>query len=199
MPKQQAATRAPGRPRRPDVEDHVLDAAIALLAERGIDGTTMTAVVERSGLARATVYLRWPNRQALVAAAIRRSMGRPILKGTDNVERDLRAGAERVREIFSSRSFRSVFPALVAALTRDGPDEATVSYDLIAPGRAVLADVYGRLAADQGFRDDVSPALVIDLVTGAHIGHYLATGEAPDEAVRDQIMEIVLDGLRRRA
>lgn len=192
------AARAPGRPRRPDVEQRVLDAAIRLLAERGIEGTTMSAVVERSGVARATVYLRWPNRQALLTAAIRRAMGRPVLKGTDDVERDIRAGAERVREIFGSPSFRSVFPAVVAALTHDGPEDATITYDVIAPGRMVLADVYRRLAAAQGFRDDVSPELVIDLVTGANIGHYLATGQAPSEAIGHQILEIVFDGLRRR-
>lgn len=190
--------RAPGRPRRADVEDRVLGAALDLLAERGVDGTTMSAVVARSGVARATVYLRWPRRQALLAAAIRRAMGRPILEGSNSVERDIRAGAERVGEIFGSPTFQSVFPAVVAALTRDGSGDAPITYDVIAPGRAVLADSYRRLAAKQGFRDDVSPELVIDLLTGAHIGHYLATGEPPDAAIRDQILDIILDGLRCR-
>lgn len=194
-----ASSRAPGRPRRPDVEQTVLDAATELLAERGIDGTTMSAVVERSGVARATVYLRWPNRQALIAAAVRRSMGRPIVKGTGDVVRDLEMGAERVQEIFESPAFRSVFPAVVAGLTTDRAPGTGLSYDLIAPGRAVLIDGYRRFAAAQGFRTDVSPEVVIDLLTGAHIGHYLATGEPPGDAARDQIVEIMLDGLRLRA
>src|SRR5512141_1816297 len=81
-----SATRAPGRPRRADVEDRVLGAAIELLSERGVDGLTTNAVVERSGVARATVYLRWPTRQALIAAAVRRAMGQPVIEPRGDIE-----------------------------------------------------------------------------------------------------------------
>lgn len=192
-------TRHAGRPRRPDVEQVVLDAAIELLAERGIEGTTMSSVVERSGVARATVYLRWPNRQALITAAVRRSMGRPILASSDDVETDLRRASARIAEILDSPSFRGVFPALVAGLTRQGPGaQAPISFREVAPGVDVILNVYRDYAAAQGFRDDVAPELAVDLIVGSHLGHYIVTGRPPNARERDQLLDAVIEGLRRR-
>jgi AcrR family transcriptional regulator len=186
----------PGRPRRSGVEEDVLSAVMALLVERGVEGTTTSAVVERSGVARATVYLRWPNRRSLITAAVRRAMRRRVIDASGDLERDLRASAEQVRAILSSPDFRGVFPAVVADLTTGGPDR--LSFDAIAPGRATIAREYDRLAAAQGFRDDVSGDIATDLVLGAAINHYLVTGEPPSAAERDAAMRVVIDGLRRR-
>lgn len=188
--------RAPGRPRRADVEDRVLEAAIALLSERGVDGLTTNAVVKRSGVARATVYLRWPNRQALIAAAVRRAMGQPVIVPGGDIEEDLRRAAEQVRAILAARAFRGVFPAMVAALT--APDAQGLSFDTLAPGRAQVAREYDEHSAAQGFRDDVSGDAVVDLLIGAGLAHLLVTGEAPSAAKRDETLAIVFDGVRRR-
>lgn len=43
------------RPREPDVP-------LELLAERGVTGTSVDAIVERSGVAKTTIYRHWPTR-----------------------------------------------------------------------------------------------------------------------------------------
>jgi AcrR family transcriptional regulator len=174
----------------------VLGAAIELLSERGVDGLTTNAVVQRSGVARATVYLRWPNRQSLIAAAVRRAMGQPIIEPNGDVEEDLRRAAEQVRAILSASAFRGVFPAVVAAVT--APGSQALSFDTLAPGRAQVAREYDALAQAQGLRDDVSGETVIDMVIGAAIAHFLVTGKAPTAARRDEAVAIVFDGVRRR-
>lgn len=188
------APRAPGRPRRADVEDLVLDATLALLAEQGIEGTTTSAVIKRSGVARATVYLRWPTHEALITDAIRRAMGRPVIQPSGDVEADLRRGAEQAKAVFESPTFQRAFPTIVAALT--GQASSQLSFDVLAPGRPNLAGEYDALAASQGLRTDVAPDLVIDTIVGGFIGRYLATGAPPSDADRAQILEIVFDGLR---
>jgi AcrR family transcriptional regulator len=60
-----------GRLRDPQVDEAITAAARALLEERGIDGTTIDAIARRAGVARATVYRRWPNKDALIAQLIR--------------------------------------------------------------------------------------------------------------------------------
>ena len=174
----------------------MLGAAIALLSERGVDGLTTNAVVERSGVARATVYLRWPNRQALIAAAVRRAMGQPVIEPGGDIETDLSRAAEQMRAILAAPAFRGVFPAMVAALT--APSGQALSFDTLAPGRAQVAREYDELAAAQGLRDDVSGETVIDLLIGAALAHLLASGKAPGAATRDESVAIVLDGIRRR-
>jgi AcrR family transcriptional regulator len=181
------------------VEDAVLGAAIGLLTEEGVERTTMSAVVERSGVARATVYLRWANRQALIAAAIRRAMGRPILAASGDVEVDLRRAAERMRELLESPAFRGVFPAVVASLTRPsaGSDEP-IPFQAVAPGLPLILESYRRYAVGQGFRGDVAAETAAALIVGGHIGQYLMTARPPTAAERDQLMEVIFDGLRRR-
>lgn len=173
-----------------------MGAAIELLAERGIDGLTTSAVVKRSGVARATVYLRWPNRQALIAAAVRKAMGQPVIQPDGQVEVDLRRAAEQIRAILAASAFRGVFPAVVAGLT--SPGGQTLSFDTLAPGRAQVAREYDDLATTQGLRADVSGGAVIDLLIGAGLAHFLVTGAAPTAEMRDQALAIVFDGIRRR-
>src|SRR4051794_619094 len=60
-----------GRLRDPQVDEAITDAARELLEEHGIDATSMDAIARRAGVARATVYRRWPNKGALIAQLIR--------------------------------------------------------------------------------------------------------------------------------
>lgn len=197
-PTPPAPRHAPGRPRRPDVEARVLGAALELLTEQGIEGTTMSAVIARSGVARATVYLRWPTRHALLIAAIRQAMGRPFERSTGDLERDLRAGAERIREIFSSPTFRAIFPELVAALTSNADAQDRLPFETVGPGAAVMTDAYRTLAASQGFRAELRPEIGVELLLGAQVAHYLMTGAPWSPATRDEVIEVIFDGLKVR-
>src|SRR5262245_66523383 len=60
--------RAPsrGRPRSLEAQRAVLDAARALVHEGGYPAATIDAIVARSGVAKTTIYRRWPNRAALI-------------------------------------------------------------------------------------------------------------------------------------
>ena len=88
--------RSPGRPRDAAIDELVLRATIDLLAERGMEATTIQAVSDRSGIARATIYLRWPGRSALVLAALRWAIGRPPFELSGDIATDFQRGVERV-------------------------------------------------------------------------------------------------------
>ena len=62
--------RGRGRPRREGADDEILAVALAMLREQGYGALTVDAVAERAGVAKTTVYRRWPSKGALVAAAI---------------------------------------------------------------------------------------------------------------------------------
>ncbi len=62
--------RGRGRPRREGADDEILTVALAMLREQGYGALTVDAVAERAGVAKTTVYRRWPSKGALVAAAI---------------------------------------------------------------------------------------------------------------------------------
>ncbi len=59
-----------GRPRREGADETILAAARALLDESGYAAFNVDAIAERTGIAKTTIYRRWPTKGALVAAAI---------------------------------------------------------------------------------------------------------------------------------
>jgi AcrR family transcriptional regulator len=62
------AARAPKRERGKQRVVALLDAGAALFAEKGYDGTTMTAIAERSGAAIGSLYQFFPSKEALAEA-----------------------------------------------------------------------------------------------------------------------------------
>lgn len=64
--------RGPGRPRRPQTDAAILDAALELFIEHGLEGASFERIARASGIARATIYRRWRTREALLADALGR-------------------------------------------------------------------------------------------------------------------------------
>lgn len=54
------------RPRSVEAHDKVIDAAIALFGERGIEGASMDAIARASGVSKATIYNHWHDKEALL-------------------------------------------------------------------------------------------------------------------------------------
>src|SRR5262245_39351597 len=70
-PSADAAPRRRGRPREADRTDAILQATLALLEEEGYEQLHVQRVAERARVGLATIYRRWPTKQALVAEAVR--------------------------------------------------------------------------------------------------------------------------------
>lgn len=60
------------RRRGAELEDAILDAAWAVLAEQGYGGFTYEAVAARAGTSRPVLYRRWPQREDLLMATLRK-------------------------------------------------------------------------------------------------------------------------------
>ena len=80
-----------GRARDPEVDEAILTAAMELLAEVGYARLTMDQVATRARVGKASVYLRWPNKVALVAEAIQhRAAVVPDVPDTGSLHEDMR-------------------------------------------------------------------------------------------------------------
>jgi hypothetical protein len=64
------AKRGRGRPRREGADEEILAVARSMLFEGGYGELTVDGVAERAGVAKTTVYRRWPSKGALIAALI---------------------------------------------------------------------------------------------------------------------------------
>ncbi|WP_433507657.1 TetR/AcrR family transcriptional regulator [Pseudonocardia halophobica] len=61
---------AAGRPRNPDVDRRVARAAVELFGSQGWAGFSVEAVARRAGVGKASIYLRWPSKEALLVGAL---------------------------------------------------------------------------------------------------------------------------------
>ncbi len=79
--------------RTPSASAHgkVLRAALELVAERGIDATSMDAIARKSGVSKATIYKHWADKEALLLEMLSVVFGlqaRPAFD-TGNAKRDI--------------------------------------------------------------------------------------------------------------
>ena len=65
------------------LEEALLDAAWAELAERGYDEFTFDSVAARAGTSRAVLYRRWSSKQELMLAAIKHEAGKDVIVAPD--------------------------------------------------------------------------------------------------------------------
>ena len=86
------AERRPGRPRSATADQAILDAALELFVEAGLEGLAVEQVAARAGVGKATIYRRYPGKIDLVIAAARclTSAVAPV-PDTGTADGDLRA------------------------------------------------------------------------------------------------------------
>ncbi len=80
------------RTRSAHAHKKVIDAAVSLFADRGIDATSMDAIAETSGVSKATIYKHWPDKDALAMEVMAHIHGldeEPPSFNTGDYRRDL--------------------------------------------------------------------------------------------------------------
>ena len=110
-----------GRPKDPRVDEALITAGIEVLNESGWAAFTTTAVAKRAGASTASLYRRWPSKQAL-AGAVARHITHAELSGVDtgSLEGDVRELLTRKRKILET----ATGPALLSLMGQAAHDPA---------------------------------------------------------------------------
>jgi AcrR family transcriptional regulator len=158
-----AERRAPiGRPRAEDRTPAILEAAKALLGEVGYDRLRIQDVADRAGAGLATLYRRWPTKQALIADAIAYDAEVAFPPLLDDPRADLLSIYRAMTEKMCGGG--EGLPGLLAALRTEPQLASVVRQQVMAPLRErVRADLI-RLVGDHPQLDllvDVGPALLM--------------------------------------
>jgi len=124
-------------PRRTLSEQAILDAALALLAERGADGVTIRGVAARVGVAPNAVYTYFPDKAAVLEGLVEQILGRVNHNRFTDPAFPWR---DRIRALaFELRSEMLAHPGAVRLLLgspRTGPNARAVGDTLLS----ILAD-----------------------------------------------------------
>lgn len=126
-----------------------MEAAWAVLLERGYSGFTIDAVAERAGTSRSVIYRRWPDRTALLEAAITFGLqrDRPSPPDTGSLREDM---IELMRRAIAARgdlsSLLSVF--VDASLADSGQSFADLRQRAFGEGASAgMSEIFTRAAA----------------------------------------------------
>lgn len=186
--------RGPGRPRDPDVDRLVVDAATDLICEHGFDGLTMEAVARRAGVAKATVYRRFPSKVDLAVAACLATSPPPVdPPETGSLVDDLVVLVQGlVRKIRGSAGGR-LMPAMVAASAGNAEvREALRRFSSTRRGN--MREVLQR-GVDRGeIRADADVDLLADCLVGPIVFRYLVSGRPIGGDTPRRLVEQVLRG-----
>jgi AcrR family transcriptional regulator len=164
-----AAERRPGRPRSARVDEAVVEAVIDLLAEgTAAEALSIEAIATRAGVGKATIYRRWPNKEAILVDAVASLKGPvPEIAG-QSVRDDLITLLRPVGRNQNTRAAR-VLPCLISEFKRS-PSLRQVYEKVLAPRRQLMRDVLRR-GIDAG---DLRPDIDIEAVMAMLVGPMVA-------------------------
>ncbi|NEB76353.1 TetR/AcrR family transcriptional regulator [Streptomyces sp. SID14478] len=146
----------------------VLDAAVALLAEHGYAGCSMSAVAARAGIATGSVYRHFPSKAELSVELFRRVVTREVAAVREAAGRPAGTSAERVVavvETFARRALKS--PRLAYALLAEPVDPAVDAERLVF--RHAFRDVFAEHIAT-GVQEGQLPPQDAQLTAAALVG-----------------------------
>jgi AcrR family transcriptional regulator len=168
----------------------ILDATTELLCEKGLSAVTIDDVVDRSGVARATLYRHWPSRRALLLdglAALMKASPTPPPEGdlTKRLAIYLTAQADQ----FSSHSvsISRVLPSLLEA-ARNDPEFADQMPAFHNARRAPLHAIIRDAKASGEINPHVDPDTALAELVGPLLFRRLILGDPLDEAFRHTII-----------
>ena len=162
---QARAAAAGGRARNPELDDAIAAATAALLEERGFAGLTIEAIARRAGVARATVYRRWANLDALLAHVLQGVIHDIPIPDRGHVREDLIALLQDQLS-FIKRDAGKLYPSLGVQAKAD-PSARDTMAGLMQLRRAAVCEVLRR-GVDRGeIRDDADLDLAFFLMWGS--------------------------------
>ena len=194
--------RTRGRPRSQEAHQAILAAVIELLGEQGLNGLTIEAVAARAGVGKTTIYRRWGHKNDLIVEAIEQL--RPptdALPDTGSLLGDLNMMVAVQRERLEASRLPRIMPRVLSEAMEDPELHAAIVTRAVVPIREALARMLQR-GIDRGeLRDDLDVETTVDVLHAIPVYKLLLSGGAMESiaGVPDQVVPILLDGIRARA
>lgn len=195
----EAAPCRKGRPRDERIDREITAAALAVLSDHGFDRFSVEEVAARAGVAKTTVYRRFPTRTDLIVGALQRlndDLPPPPPKGPIR---------DRLVHVLSGVRHRMVSSArgriLMQVVSEGGRDPRLVQLvheRVLAPRRALIRSVISDGIATGELRADADADAVIPVLVGPmlYLGMWDASVPERDVTV-ESVVDLVLSGLTR--
>ncbi|MFI6443016.1 TetR/AcrR family transcriptional regulator [Kitasatospora sp. NPDC050543] len=177
-------TRAKGRPRSAAADRAILDATRETLADLGWGGLTMGHVATRAGVAKTTLYRRWPSRNELVVDAVASLFDELVMADLGSLRADIEAVVEQFAALLSRPETQAALLSLFAEGSRDPQLHRRIREAIVDPQKQLVqqgrrnAQARGELAPDL---DEAAACeeidIIFDTIAGTVEHRILVSGE----------------------
>jgi AcrR family transcriptional regulator len=188
------------RPRNParfdrSLDAPILDAALAVVAERGYEQMTMDEVALRAHVGKAAIYRRWSSKAMVVAEAIahwRRGLGSVQPPNTGSIRGDIDALVAAVppHDNAEADMMRLVIGVATAA-TRDPVLAAALDELVLSQPRRMIGAVLNNAVARGEIPPDRDVGLIADAALGLNVLRAI-TGRPIDRVFVRRVLEDVI-------
>jgi len=189
--------KAPGRPRNAQADEAILDAVLDLLsAGQSVAAISIEAVAAKAGVGKATIYRRWPNKEALLIDAVAAMKG-PLLEPAGESVRDdlvmLVAGNRSGR----AKRYNKATLCLLPELNRD-TELRRMWQAVVEPRRDVVRQVLRRGMAAGELRADLDVELTLLMLFGPSVMQNMLHWNplVVEEGFAEALVDAVLRGAR---
>jgi AcrR family transcriptional regulator len=194
-----------GRPRNAAVDRTVIDAVLRLIADgTQIGELTMEGIARHAGVGKATLYRRWPGKEALLLDVLATVEGPPppAGAGTGDLREDLVRAVEFIRRRGLAKRESALLRTMVTQM-RSNPGLWQRYHDTVIAGRRrMLVAVLERGIASGEIRPELGAdlELLCDMVVGPVLSRATLYPDASLPAdLADRVVDTLLDGMRPRA
>jgi AcrR family transcriptional regulator len=188
-----ATHRAPGRPRSVEADRAIVEAIVDLLVEDGYREVTVEAVAARAGVAKTTIYRRWPSKVDMVIEAI--TACKKYCPVADCSTERVACTLVSMLSAFSCSRIARILSGLTVEMVHNEELAAAVREVLLAPSREAVVSVLRRGVETGEIRPGVDLQLVSDLLVGPLFFRMLFRGEPIDSHLAAETVELVLHGI----
>ncbi|MFF3373025.1 TetR/AcrR family transcriptional regulator [Streptomyces sp. NPDC002680] len=191
-----------GRPRSATADTAILAATRDALVELGWSKLTLGDVATRAGVAKTTLYRRWPGKNELVVDAVAALFDELKLPDRGSLVADIEGVVLQFAAILARPETKSGLMAVVAESTHDDALRERIRVSIVdRQKRLVLegrtrAQARGELPRETDLAEAARMVdLIFDMVAGAVVHRTLVSGNPADEGWVRSFTQVLLLGL----
>jgi AcrR family transcriptional regulator len=181
------------RSRSTRAHQQVLEAALKLFSEHGIDATSMDAITATSGVSKATIYKHWRDKDALCleVLAYLHGLDAPPMAKTGDIRADLIAVLNQPLHTPRSALQNRIMPHLVAYAAHH-PDFAKAWREqVMQPSRTQVLQLLKRAIAEGSLTRHLNLDVAIIMLLGSMMYRHLSPLYGRN--LPDNLAELVVD------
>jgi AcrR family transcriptional regulator len=168
--------------------EKVLEAAIHLIGERGIEGASMDAIAQVSGVSKATVYKHWKDKDALCIEVVNRLRVAPPEFRSGDPKRDLTHLLAHLANAGKPGRLMKILPRIIGYAAANPRFARALRRNSSGPAESqatrILNEAISRGDLDSGLAHGIDRGIAMNMLFGPILHSRLTRGKVPPKLPR---------------